>query len=39
MHRFANPTRFLRLANELLPWLALAAAGLLGAGLWLALFR
>ena len=39
MHRFANQTRFLRLANALLPWLALAAAALLGVGLWLALFR
>ncbi len=39
MHRFANPTRFLWLANMLLPWLAAAAALLLGTGLWLALFR
>ena len=39
MHRFANPTRFLRLANTLLPWLGAAAVLLLGAGLWLALLR
>jgi heme exporter protein C len=37
MHRFANPTRFLRLANALLPWLGIAAVGLLGYGLWLGL--
>jgi len=39
MHRFANPTRFLRLANVLLPWLGVAAVLLLGSGLWLGLFR
>ncbi len=39
MHRFANPTRFLRLANILLPWLGAAALVLLGTGLWLGLFR
>jgi len=39
MHRFANPTRFLRLANALLPWLGVAAVGLLGWGLWLGLFE
>jgi len=39
MHRFANPTRFLRLANALLPWLCAAAVLLLGTGLWLALLR
>ncbi|EDP66687.1 hypothetical protein BAL199_16538 [alpha proteobacterium BAL199] len=39
MHRFANPTRFLRLANALLPWLAAAAVLLLGSGLWLGLLR
>ncbi len=39
MHRFANPTRFLRLANALLPWLGVAAVGLLGYGLWLSLFN
>jgi len=39
MHRFANPTRFLRIANTVLPWLTAAAVLLLGAGLWLGLFR
>src|SRR3546814_1255488 len=39
MHRLANPTRFLRIANALLPWLAAAAVLLLATGLWLALFR
>jgi heme exporter protein C len=39
MHRFANPTRFLRLANALLPWLGVAAVGLLGWGLWLGLLN
>ncbi|GHD43016.1 cytochrome C biogenesis protein CcmC [Thalassobaculum fulvum] len=39
MHRFANPTRFLRLANALLPWLGVAAVGLLGYGLWLGLLN
>jgi len=37
MHRFANPTRFLRLANAVLPWLGALAALLLGVGLWMAL--
>jgi heme exporter protein C len=36
MHRFANPTRFMRLSAALLPWTAAAAALLLGAGLALA---
>lgn len=39
MHRFANPTRFLRLADALLPWFAAAAVALLGTGLWLGLLR
>src|SRR3546814_17166557 len=39
MYRLANPTRFLRIANALLPWLAAAAVLLLATGLWLALFR
>ncbi len=39
MHRFANPTRFLRLANAVLPWLGAAAVLLLGVGLWMALLR
>jgi len=38
MFRFANPARFLRLSAALLPWLWLASALLLGAGLVLALF-
>jgi heme exporter protein C len=38
MHRFANPTRFLRFANALLPWLAGATVLLIGAGLYSGLF-
>ena len=38
MHRFANPARFMRLSAMLLPWCAAGAAGLLGMGLYLALF-
>ena len=38
MHRFANPGRFTRLADTILPWLTLATVGLLGAGLYLGLF-
>lgn len=37
MHRFANPTRFLRLANAVFPWAAGATAILLAAGLYLGL--
>ena len=37
LHRFANPGRFLRLADRLLPWLTPAAAIALGCGLYLAL--
>jgi heme exporter protein C len=37
MHRFANPARFLRLANVVLPWSAAVAALSLAAGLWFAL--
>ena len=37
MLRFANPTRFLRLAGALIPWLAGLTAVLLGVGLTLAL--
>lgn len=37
LHRFANPGRFLRLADRLLSWLALGAAGALAVGLYLAL--
>ena len=38
MHRFANPGRFIRLANALLPWCAGLTAVLLAAGLYLAFF-
>ncbi len=38
MHRFANPGRFLRLANALLPWCAGLAAASIALGLYLALF-
>ncbi len=38
MHRFANPGRFLRLSNVILPWIAVLAAGLIAVGLYLALF-
>jgi len=38
MHRFANPARFTRLADAILPWSFLATVGLLGAGLYLGLF-
>jgi len=37
MHRFANPARFLRLADRLLPWLAAACALCFAAGLYQAL--
>ena len=33
MHRFANPTRFLKLADAVLPWAAVTAAVTLGTGL------
>lgn len=38
MHRFANPARFLRIANAVLPWFAAATAILLVVGLYFALF-
>ena len=38
MHRFANPARFMRLSERLLPWCAGAAVALLVAGFYLALF-
>jgi len=38
MNRFANPTRFFRLATALHPWLAGLSVMLLGAGLYFALF-
>jgi len=37
MHRFANPTRFLKLANALLPWCAALTVLTLAAGLYFAL--
>ena len=39
MHRFANPNRFLKLANAVLPWSAGLTALALAAGLYLALFH
>ncbi len=39
MHRFANPNRFLKLANAVLPWSAGLTALTLAAGLYLALFH
>lgn len=38
MHRYANPARFLRIASAVLPWAAVAAVLLTGAGLYLSLF-
>ena len=38
MHRFANPTRFVRLAGRVQPWAAVLALPCLGAGLYFALF-
>ncbi len=38
MHKFANPTRFLKLTDQLLAWLWAATFLLLIAGLWQALF-
>ena len=37
MHRFANPARFLRMAQAVLPWAAIACAVCIGAGLYFAL--
>jgi len=37
MHRFANPTRFLKLADAVQPWAVAATVGLFAVGLWLAL--
>jgi len=37
LHRFANPTRFLRIASTLQPWMAWATVILGGAGLYLGL--
>ena len=38
MHRFANPTRFMRYSAAILPWSGWATAALIAAGLYLALF-
>ncbi len=38
LHRFANPTRFMRVANAVLPWSAALCALFLVAGLYLGLF-
>jgi heme exporter protein C len=37
MHRFANPNRFMRLSQRLVPWFAAATVVLLAAGLYMAL--
>jgi len=37
LHGLANPNRFLRLADAVLPWSVLLAAGLIGAGLYMGL--
>jgi heme exporter protein C len=39
MHRFANPTRFMRLSRVAMPWVTVLACAALLAGLWLALGR
>ncbi len=39
LHRFANPTRFLRIASVVQPWMAWATIILAGAGLYLGLFN
>ena len=38
MHRFANPARFTRLADRILPFAAVACMAALAVGLYLALF-
>ena len=38
MHRFANPGRFVRLANRLLPWTGAATVVSIAVGLYLGLF-
>lgn len=38
MHRFANPGRFMRLANAVLPWVAALSAAAIALGLYLAFF-
>jgi heme exporter protein C len=39
LHRFANPTRFLRIASAVQPWMAWTTVLLGGAGLYLGLFN
>lgn len=39
MHRFANPTRFLRISNAILPFAAVATAVLIAAGLYYGLLN
>ncbi len=39
MHRFANPTRFMRVANAILPWCAVLTVLFLAVGLYLGLVR
>jgi heme exporter protein C len=38
LHKFANPTRFVRISSALLPWLAGLSAVLIGVGLYMGLF-
>ena len=38
MHRFANPNRFMRLSQRVVPWCAALTVVLLAAGLYMALF-
>ena len=38
MHRFANPARFVRISNAILPWAVGATIALLGVGFYMALF-
>ena len=38
MHWFANPARFMRIAEKVLPWIAIAAVLCIGAGLYQGLF-
>ena len=38
-HRFANPTRFLRFAAVIQPWIAAITVALIGSGLYLGLFN
>ncbi|MEH6477598.1 MAG: heme ABC transporter permease [Sneathiella sp.] len=38
LHKYANPTRFLRIANAIFPWSIVVSVGLLVTGLYLGLF-